>query len=110
MESLTSSKKLFKNYIKKHKLKNNIVEAQDDNSNYINYTTDNYIYLKKEENQKEYNNYEKIYMEKKNIFNYITTNEAELENKYIKINDSFCDKKNDRDSLVLQIVGAESIN
>ena len=110
MKSISNNKKLFKNYIKKHKLKNNIIEAQDDNSNYINYTTDNYIYLEKEENQKEYNKYEKIYMKKKNIFNNIRADEVELENKYNKINDSFYDKKNDRDSLVLQIAGTESIN
>ena len=109
MKSLINNQKISKNYIKKHKIKNNITDAQEDNYNKIDFSADNYIYLIRGENPTGYNNYEKIYVDKKSNFNNIKTDEVELENKYNKINESFCDKKNDRDSLILQIAGTESI-
>ena len=108
MKSLTNEQKLNKNYINNQKIKKKIIDTQE-NNNYKDFSINNQKYSKKEEIPYEYNNYQKLYINKKNIFNNIKTDVVELENKYNKINDSFFDKQNDRDSLTLQIAGTESI-
>ena len=47
---------------------------------------------------------------KQNINNLNLSNEIKLENKFNEINNSFCDKKGDRESLILQISETKNIN
>ena len=106
MNSLTSKEKTNKTHIKKEKKKHIITKGN--NNNYVIFSKGSYSYFNKNEDPYEHN-YEKIYTKKKNNFKNNKSDEVELENNISKINDSFCDKKSERDSLILQISGTESI-
>ena len=100
MNSLTIEEKISKFKKRKTQLNNN------------NENRRNYELLISKVGPK-YSNYQKLYITKKNkhnnnIFN-LKSNEFQLENIYNKINDKFYDKRNERDSLILQIAGTESL-
>ena len=97
------------NHFKKKKIKNEFLRNYKDYNNYSSFSKETNFYPNEEEDQPHYNIYHKIYKTKKSNYANISLDEIELENMYSKINDSFYDKKNDRDSLILQIEGTKSI-
>ena len=109
MKSLTNKEKINNKQIKKETMKNNFIGNTEDYNKYLILYEDSYLY-NNEDNYPKYNDYQKKYTTKKNKFSNIPLDEVKLVNMYNKINESFCDKKNDRDSLTLQIAGTESLN
>jgi len=103
MKSLTNKEKINNKQIKKEKMKNNFIGNTEDYNKYLLYE-DSYLY-NNNINYPKYNDYQKKYITKKNKFSNIPPDEVKLVNMYNKINESFCDIKNDRDSLTLQIEG-----
>ena len=97
---LTTEEKISKFKKRKNKFK----DIKENKKNYK---------LMMPEIEKEYSNYQKLYVTKKNkhnnTFNVKKPNEIQLQNKYNKINDKFYDKQSDRDSLILQIAETESL-
>ena len=98
------------NIIPKKKLKKKFLVSKEDNNNYVIFSKGTFLYTDKVENQHEYSDYKKIYIKKKNNYNNILNNdETEIQNSFNKLNEEFENQENDRNSLILQISGTESI-
>ena len=98
------------NIIPKKKLKKKFLVSKEDNNNYVIFSKGTFLYTDKVENQHEYSDYKKIYVKKKNNYNNILNNdETEIQNSFNKLNEEFENQENDRNSLILQISGTESI-